>query len=577
MKRISSFLLLSFLFALLFLPASSSSTMRGVRVTAKEGKSLYLYKDYYAMVVGISDYEKWPKLPNAVDDAKEVASKLKEIGFEVKLLLDPTYREMKTALNDMVYEVGGEVNRAILFYYAGHGETEILADGTKMGYIIPRDCPILKKDPRGFADHAVSMKDIESVSLRVQSKHLLMVFDSCFSGSLFNLVRAAPDDITEKSALPVRQYITAGRQDEQVPDRSIFKRCFLLGLDGDADLTSDGYITGSELGMYLAEKVVNYTSRQQHPQYGKINNPNLDRGDFVFVPLKAQKKAEEAGEKLQEERTAVGEEIKRLREDMKKNEELVGQMKRLVEAKAVEGKTGKETSEKKTEEKRTAYIPEKTKSILDELRTGQGPFKIDDFEDKDLWSIYCNDKWKGFTQNKASVEVSADPTQGANGTTSSMKIHYTLAPKSSVIINIGGSRSTRLSDVERDRSTAYDLSRFKKIVFHLKGSKKKTLLSTPNRIIVQISCYGEDIKSKHGKGASYFNKMIIRPEKEWQRVEIPFEDFAPSPWTKFYVENYLLKPDFRNVLKMDFVLSGFEEDGGFPDSNTVWIDEITLE
>jgi hypothetical protein len=83
----------------------------------------------------------------------------------------------------------------------------------------------------------------------------------------------------------VRQYITAGREDEQVPDRSTFKRVFLNGIEGDADLTKDGYVTGSELGMYLSDKVVNYTRRAQHPQYGKINNPSLDRGDFVFVPL----------------------------------------------------------------------------------------------------------------------------------------------------------------------------------------------------------------------------------------------------------------------------------------------------
>ena len=97
------------------------------------------------------------------------------------------------------------------------------------------------------------MKEIESISLRIRAKHVLMLFDSCFSGSLFALVRAVPEDITEKSTLPVRQYITAGREDEQVPDKSMFKRCLLLGLEGDADLTGDGYITGSEMGMYLCK------------------------------------------------------------------------------------------------------------------------------------------------------------------------------------------------------------------------------------------------------------------------------------------------------------------------------------
>jgi uncharacterized protein DUF1566 len=67
-----------------------------------------------------------------------------------------------------------------------------------------------------------------------------------------------------------------------VPDRSMFKRCLLLGLEGDADLTRDGYVTGTELGLYLSDKVIQSTRRAQHPQYGKIRTPELARGDFVF-------------------------------------------------------------------------------------------------------------------------------------------------------------------------------------------------------------------------------------------------------------------------------------------------------
>ncbi len=230
----------------------------------------------------------------------------------------------------MVYDLGIEKDRGLLFYYAGHGETETMADGSRLGYIIPRDCPLLKKDPRGFSNHAISMKEIESVSLRVRSKHVLMLFDSCFSGALFALVRAVPDDITEKSTLPVRQYITAGREDEQVPDKSIFKRCFLLGLDGDADLTGDGYITGSELGMYLSDKVVNYTHRQQHPQYGKINNPDLDRGDFIFVPKGAKATTQTAS--LEAEIQRLAEERKQLRKERERLEverRLLDEKKRL--------------------------------------------------------------------------------------------------------------------------------------------------------------------------------------------------------------------------------------------------------
>jgi len=280
-----------FLMGVSFTPISHcQAATRGIRVVSKTGQALSIYKDYYALVVGVSNYAMWPKLPNATKDAREVGRRLEHMGFTVKLILDPTSLELKAALNALVYKIGRKKDRAILLYYAGHGETEKLADGTKLGYIIPADCPLIKDDPQGFSAHAVSMRDIESISLRIRSKHVIMLFDSCFSGSIFALTRAVPEDISEKSALPVRQYITAGGENEQVPDRSMFKRSFLIALEGDADLTGDGYITGSELGMYLSDKVVNYTHRRQHPQYGKINNPDLDRGDFIFIPVKEKQR-----------------------------------------------------------------------------------------------------------------------------------------------------------------------------------------------------------------------------------------------------------------------------------------------
>jgi len=182
--------------------------------------------------------------------------------------------------------------------------------------------------------------------MKIRSKHVLMLFDSCFSGALFALVRAVPHDITEKSTLPVRQYITAGREDEQVPDQSMFKRCLLIGLNGDADLTEDGYITGSELGMYLSDKVVNYTRSAQHPQYGKINNPSLDRGDFIFVPVKTRQKI--AREKsLKEEKLSLGQDIERLRKEREEAQKLLIEMKELLQARARTEKEKEQVSEKK--------------------------------------------------------------------------------------------------------------------------------------------------------------------------------------------------------------------------------------
>jgi hypothetical protein len=58
-------------------------------------------------------------------------------------------------------------------------------------------------------------------------------------------------------------------------------------LQGDGDLDGDGYMTASELGQYLETKVVEYRGEQQTPQYGKLNDPLLNQGDFVFALRKA--------------------------------------------------------------------------------------------------------------------------------------------------------------------------------------------------------------------------------------------------------------------------------------------------
>src|SRR5207253_44409 len=107
--------------------------------------------------------------------------------------------------------------------------------------------------------------------------------------SLFETTRGGiPPAIASRTSMPVRQFITAGTAEQEVPDRSIFREQLVEALRGEADLNGDGYVTGSELGAFLEDKVTNYSNRAQTPRWGKIRNPNLDKGDFVFVLPKTQ-------------------------------------------------------------------------------------------------------------------------------------------------------------------------------------------------------------------------------------------------------------------------------------------------
>ena len=257
---------------------------RGLKVVARlpSGQEMALYDGSYAVVIGVSEYDYWPDLPATRGDVDQVSAALRSRGFAVKTVYDPDSERLEGELEDLEFRGGVEHDR-LLFYFAGHGDTETLAGGEELGYIVPRDAPLQSTDPRGFVEKAVSMKRIEECVERMRFKHALFIFDSCFSGSIFTLQREAPKNISEKCARPVRQFITAGGSGETVPDESVFREALLEALAGDGDLTEDGYITGTELGLYLGEKVVGYSEGTQHPQAGKLRHPKLDDGDFVFM------------------------------------------------------------------------------------------------------------------------------------------------------------------------------------------------------------------------------------------------------------------------------------------------------
>ena len=176
-----------------------------------------------------------------------------------------------------------------MIYFAGHGATLTFADGRAMGYVVPADAPTPTDDQAGFEDVALDMQTIETYAKQIRSKHALFVFDSCFSGSVFYVTRAGvPPVISYKAAKPVRQLITSGSETENVPDVSIFREQFVAALNGEgSDLNGDGFLTGEELGLFLEDKVINYSNDTQHPQYGKIRDPKLDKGDVVFALPKA--------------------------------------------------------------------------------------------------------------------------------------------------------------------------------------------------------------------------------------------------------------------------------------------------
>lgn len=262
-----------------------------VAIPTQDGGQIELYDGSYALVIGNNAYqsEGWGKLDNAVKDAQDVAQALKTQGFEVTLETDITAEQFKEASVRFFNKYGQREKNRLLFYYAGHGysKPDPYTPDKRIGYIVMVDTPSPDEDQDGFDLKSIELEFIEKKANQSLAHHILFMFDSCFSGAIFDTMRGSqyvPQYITESVSRPVRQFITAGESGEAVPDESAFKKVFLGLLRGDyPEATKDGYLTGSELGQYLYQEVVNATDNQQHPQYGKSRNIALNKGDFVFV------------------------------------------------------------------------------------------------------------------------------------------------------------------------------------------------------------------------------------------------------------------------------------------------------
>ncbi len=254
-----------------------------VSADAPVAETVRLYTGSYALVIGIDDYNNgWPRLSKAVEDAERVAAALDEQGFEVDLRIDVDSDTLKSSLEEFFVVKGADPEARLFVWFAGHGHTE---DGE--GYLVPADAERPDTSAR-FRIQALTMRRFGEYVRLAKAKHVFAIFDSCFSGTIFDTQRSmVPAAITRATTLPTRQFLTSGDAGQLVSDDGTFRELFLRALEGseDADANNDGYITGTELGLHLSSRITNLTSGRQTPRYGKLRDKDWDRGDFVFTAL----------------------------------------------------------------------------------------------------------------------------------------------------------------------------------------------------------------------------------------------------------------------------------------------------
>lgn len=244
-----------------------------------------IYQSSHALLIGNIDYKdpSWNDLPSVASELDEIQRAL-EPEFTVERVMNLDSVSLAKKLREFVVIHGHKdsARNRLLIYFAGHGYSN---DDETQGYLVPVDAPNPNKDRAAFLSSAVPMQHVIAGARESKAKHILYLFDSCFSGTILQS-RSSLDPKNINKSMVVessRQFITAGAAGETVPSQSSFAKALTDALKyGDADLSKDGYITGTELGHYLRETIHKEQGGDQTPQFGRLRGTKYKRGEFIL-------------------------------------------------------------------------------------------------------------------------------------------------------------------------------------------------------------------------------------------------------------------------------------------------------
>jgi formylglycine-generating enzyme required for sulfatase activity len=319
------------LFAALFIfLASVTATMAIqpviVRVTDEERNATRLAIEQqmsksYALLIGISDFDSpvWPELYGVEDEIARMWALFEKNGFAIAPESQTSGRlsseNLQKKIADFIAAHDGKPDHRLIIYIATHGfaDPDIpRADG----YLIASDSGA---PDSGEIPNAYSVTKLSNALYDVDSQHIFLFMDSCFSGAMLpKPTRAASDALKTKPAEALskatadwtlhllsqsaRLVLTAGSASQTVPDTdNPFPTAIEDALSGQADADGDGLILGSEIAQFVRGRVARETRLSGHPNdpvfavIPRVIPPEVTRpdappdvdyaqlGDFIFL------------------------------------------------------------------------------------------------------------------------------------------------------------------------------------------------------------------------------------------------------------------------------------------------------
>jgi len=234
--------------------------------------------DYKAFLIGINAYAdtRIPSLRTPENDVRAMADVLRgRYGFEIQMLTgsEATEQAIREGFEKLVERTRDRDK--VVIYFGGHGDE---GQG-QTGYWIPHDAR------SGKASTYISNSDLLGYMKRIPARHLLLISDACFSGSLFGNTgrRYESPDFRDLERRKSRWVISSGNL-TPVDDIASGSRhsAFAVHLLEFLRHNDEPYVTARQIHGRIAYRVAQSSSNQQYPRAAPIKEIGDEGGELVF-------------------------------------------------------------------------------------------------------------------------------------------------------------------------------------------------------------------------------------------------------------------------------------------------------
>lgn len=240
-------------------------------LTLKEQEAKYNFGKYFALLIGVNDYKHHSiaSLNNPIKDAEALGHILHEkYGFDTEVIKNPTRKEIIAKLFELRNISNNYDN--LLIFFAGHGEWDNIAE---FGYWLPADA---EKNCRA---NWITNCEVKSYLLSVKIKHIALLVDACFAGTMAiqdRNISILPYELmhTKKSRM-----VLTSCEKQPTPDKSIFLENLLKYLNDTLDTKNISTIFNDLRKVVISKSGVNNTLI---PLLSTLNNHEAG-GEFIFV------------------------------------------------------------------------------------------------------------------------------------------------------------------------------------------------------------------------------------------------------------------------------------------------------